>query len=364
MSEEKSEQKSGEKKQPFLTTLPGIISGITALLVAVTGLLQVLPSKEEQSSVDPTSTSAPLVVTATPEVVPTTQAAPTDTETEEVITPTMEVTEEVTEVATEEPEATPTLAPPVVIPESPDKFPTWFQDPSSLVYAERGYSTADDFYGYPLERPFKAQSMDYVGYTDINRVEISAVKSFVYVSIGVEMAPPEGEMVYYGVEIDSDLDGRGDWLVYAQNPASTEWTVQGVYVYFDGDNSVGGTKAIESNPGIPGNGYEVTLFAEGYQTSDQDMAWVRRSPERTNYIEIAFKFSMIDNAKRFLWSAWADAGPMNPGWFDYNDHFTLEEAGSPIQNANDYPLKELDQVDNTCRFAFGFNAKDEPGVCN
>jgi hypothetical protein len=354
-----SEEKSGEKKQPFLTTLPGIISGITALIVAITGLLQVLPDREEQS-VEPTFTPSPIVITDTPEVEPTTEVEPTVTETAVVITPTEQSTEE----SAEEPEATPTLVH-LITPEEPDKNPAWFVDASSLVYANLGYATADDFYGYPLERPFAAESMAYVGHTDISRVEISTVKTFVYVSIGVEMVPPEDEMVYYGVEIDTDLDGRGDWLIYTRYPENSEWTVEGVNVYFDGDNSVGGTKAIESNPGIPGNGYEVPLFISGYQTTDPDMAWVRQSPGRTNYIEIAFKLSMVENVRKFLWSAWADAGPMNPEWFDYNDHFTLEQAGSPIQNAKDYPLKDLAKVDNTCRFPYGFNPRgDEPGVCN
>ena len=88
MSEVNSEGKSGEKKQPFLTTLPGIITAITGLIVAITGLLQVLPSKDEQSNVDPTSTESSIVVTDTPEIVPTTEVAPTVTETVEVITPT------------------------------------------------------------------------------------------------------------------------------------------------------------------------------------------------------------------------------------------------------------------------------------
>lgn len=353
-----SEENSGANKPSFWTTLPGIITTITGLIVAITGLMQVLPSKDAQSNLDPTATLAPIVVTDTPEADPTT--APTVTETEEVITPTVPATEEPTEVA----EVTPTVKH-VSIPEEPDKNPTWFEDHSSLIYANLGYATADDFYSHPLERPFTAESMDYVGYTDIKRVEISTLKNFVYVSIGVEMAPPAGEMVYYGVEVDSDMDGRGDWLIYVQPPADSEWTVEGVRVFFDGDNSVGGPQVIESNPGIPGNGYEVLLFDAGYETTDPDMAWVRLSPGRSNYIEIAFKLSMIENVKRFLWSAWADAGPMNPGWFDYNDHFTLEEAGSPIQGANDYPLKDLAQVDSTCRFPFGFNARgDEPGVCN
>jgi hypothetical protein len=216
----------------------------------------------------------------------------------------------------------------------------------------------------PLERPFTSETMDYVGYVDINRVEISNVKSFVYVSIFVEEMPPQDADVYYGVEVDTDKDGRGDWLIFGQSPQGTDWTVEGVQVYWDGDNNVGGPVTLIANEGAGANGYETRIFNAGYETEDPDMAWMRRSPTSSNEIQIAFKLSMIDFNSQFMLSAWADAGPQQPAWFDYNDHFSIEDAGSPIRIAKEYPLKDLALVDNTCRGAFGFKPTgNEPGLC-
>ena len=49
----------------------------------------------------------------------------------------------------------------------------------------------------------------------------------------------------------------------------------------------------------------------------------------------------MSNASTFMWSAWADDGVIDPGKFDYNDQFTLTEAGSPISGAAEYPLKAI-----------------------
>jgi len=38
----------------------------------------------------------------------------------------------------------------------------------------------------------------------------------------------------YGVELDLDVDGRGDWLVLASKPTST-WSTLGVRVWQDTD---------------------------------------------------------------------------------------------------------------------------------
>ena len=350
-----SNEESTEKKQSFWVTLPGIITALSGLVVAITGLVTVFVNRDSQEKAEPT----PTVV----------EEAATPTEAEEVPEPT--ATEEPEDSPTPTPEAIQPTAPPTptiaiehsIIPEEPGSI-TWHVDSSSRVYANEGRATADDFLNMPLERPFTSQGMTYVGYVDINRVEISSVKSFIYVSIGVEEAPPQDAEVFYGVELDIDMDGRGDWLIYGLVPNTSEWTVAGVQVYEDSDDNVGGPSPITSNNGISANGYETRVFDSGVGANDPDLAWIRRSPEKGNHIQIAFKLSLIDNAKRFLWSAWADAGPMEPAWFDYNDYFTLEEAGSPILDSNEYPLNGLALVDTTCRWPYGFKAKgDEPGIC-
>ena len=73
-------------------------------------------------------------------------------------------------------------------------------------------------------------------------------------------------------------------------------------------------------------------------------------------MQLAIKKSPLNNATTFLWNGWADDGVSDPMKFDYNDFFTLAEAGSPLSGTSDYPLKALYLTDNTCRLAFGFEA--------
>jgi hypothetical protein len=79
---------------------------------------------------------------------------------------------------------------------------------------------------------------------------------------------------------------------------------------------------------------------------------------------VAFKQSVIGAADTFLFGGWSDEGVREAGWFDYNDHFTLAEAGSPLSNSPHYPLAALFSVDNTCRWGYGFEPTTAyPGLC-
>ena len=241
----------------------------------------------------------------------------------------------------------------------------WLTDISSKVYGPDGYTVGDSFSTQFFERPLTSQEMNYQPYLDIVRAELSVTSPYVYVTIFLEEEPPQGAAAHYGVEIDSDQDGRGDWLVYAQVPDAADWTSAGVMVYKDSDNDVGGpTPLYAEGPQSSLNGYDELLFNQGYDTTDPDMAWVRRAPGQSKRIQIAFKYSVIGSADTFLWGAWSDEGPVEPAWFDYNDHFSESEAGSPLSNSPNFPLNELALLDNTCRWAYGFNPTgDEPGIC-
>jgi hypothetical protein len=60
----------------------------------------------------------------------------------------------------------------------------------------------------------------------------------------------------------------------------------------------------------------------------------------------------------------ADAGLKDPGKLDYVDRFPITDAGSSVKQNQNYPLKELFLVDNTCRDAFGFEPTHyEPQSC-
>jgi hypothetical protein len=107
------------------------------------------------------------------------------------------------------------------------------------------------------------------------------------------------------------------------------------------------------------------VFDAGTGT-DPDTAWARISPADPKIVQIAFKSTLINDANKFTWGAWTmNDSMLNPGWFDYNDHFTNAEAGSPLVELTQYyPIKALAEVDNTCRWSVGFiPTGDEPGIC-
>jgi hypothetical protein len=114
-----------------------------------------------------------------------------------------------------------------------------------------------------------------------------------------------------------------------------------------------------------GRGYYNELFNSG-DGEDPDLAWSRLSDTDPSVAEIAFKNTLAGggNAK-FIWLPWADAGMLNWSLYEYNDHIYFTEAGYPLkEDAQNYPLKALWGVDNTCRVPSGFTPVGlMPGQC-
>ena len=72
---------------------------------------------------------------------------------------------------------------------------------------------------------------------------------------------------------------------------------------------------------------------------------------------------MIGNPKSYAMGAWAGT-VVDPAMFDYHDHMTHAEAGSPNPGYEVYPLKKMSEIDNTCRLAINFvPTGKEPGLC-
>ena len=220
------------------------------------------------------------------------------------------------------------------------------------------------------ERPFTAQEMEYLPFLDlVNTALIRDIEGgWLYTSIRV-VEPPSmsGERkAIYGIEVDNDLDGRGDVLILADAPESNEWTTDGVRVWRDVNANIGAKDPMKPNAPLSDDGYEMMIFDEG-KGEDADLAWVRLSAERNNEIEIAFKLDLVDIGEEyyfFLWGAWAFADDAHPEWFDHHDHFTLEEAGSPLKDDANYPLKAFFAADNTCRALSGLAATSQLlGMC-
>lgn len=269
---------------------------------------------------------------------------------------------------TTEPGPTETLEPTATIqhfqtPGAPAGVDRFLTDASSQAYASERRAVGDDFSLNRLERPFTSEEMAYQPHLDIVRAELEEVSPWIYISLFLEGAPPAGSPARYGVELDLDGDGGGDWLIMAQAPTSTEWTVEGVLAYQDANDDVGGSEPMQAEaPTGLGDGYESVVFDSGIGT-DPDAAWVRLSPAGANRVQLAFKSGLAGTAE-FLWGVWSDEGPQNPSAFDYNDAFTPQQAGSPLSNSPNYPLAQLAAVDNSCRDAHGFETTGlEPGLC-
>ena len=269
-------------------------------------------------------------------------------------------------VPTETPQPTATIEHKTIPGEAPAGNQSSMTDPSSANTAGELRTNAGEYFEINLfERPFNGNPMDtYYPDLDINRAVLNKSGSWYYLTIQLSGPGPEGDMRgYYGLEVDLDLDGRGDVLILGGMPGS-DWSTDNVRVWQDTNNDVGDNIILSSDPPQSGNGYDNLIFNAGIG-NDSDLAWVRRSPVDQNSVQLAFKPTAINNDAEFIWGAWTDMSVVEAGWYDYSDHFTKDEAGSPLAELSQYyPLKALAQLDNTCRWSYGFTLEgDEPGIC-
>ena len=250
----------------------------------------------------------------------------------------------------------------------PASFLSQIQDINSSAFASQHRAPGGENFNLGLfERPFDQSMNTYYPDLDIKAARFSRDATWSYVTIDlVGQDPTKGGMPeVYAIEIDVNRDGRGYFLISVRAPG-VGWSTDGVQVWQDTDRDVGGLHPIESDPPPQtGNGYETLLFDQGKGT-DPDLAWGRISQLSSNSVQIAFKRTLFNDANPFLWGAWSfDPSMFHPDWFDYNDHFTQAQAGSPlVEQTQYYPLKALYEVDNTCRWAVGFiPTGNEPGIC-
>jgi hypothetical protein len=95
-----------------------------------------------------------------------------------------------------------------------------------------------------------------------------------------------------------------------------------------------------------------------------DGLWCRHRAGAEIKVDLAIHKPLVGNPGQFAWGVWTDLGLKQPGQFDYNDHYTFDQAGSPMAGNSYYPLKAIHSLDNTCREAFGFEPSVEiPGMC-
>ncbi len=293
---------------------------------------------------------------------------------DDVVSTEPQTTEEITEAAaTEEPAPTEELPLPTataivhtITPSDPGWVHRWFKDTNSSTTADENRAPGgDDYYNNELERPFTANEMVYHPDIDIQKAEIASDDDFFYFSIYLkDVNSDTGDLpATYGAEIDTDLDGRGDFLFLCEAPNQTEWAIEMASGYTDSNDDVGGKQPTYPEAPTDGDGYDKVIFSMDV-LDDPDGVWCRKAPGSEVKVDIAVKRTLIDSPNYFAWGVWADASLADPALFDYNDQFTYAEAGSPYHVNSNYPIKGLYLVDNTCRESYGFDPSGKiPGMC-
>jgi hypothetical protein len=236
-----------------------------------------------------------------------------------------------------------------------------FDVESSGTAPEKRAPYGDSYDIYRMERPF-TQAMDYIPDMDIATYNVQITEDWIYVSIELIGKEPNNEIgIHYGVEMDLNGDGFGEYLIWSNPPYIPEWSTEGVQVFADKNHDTGGLSAALSDAPLDGDGYETMVFDSGIG-DDPDLAWVRAYAGRQASIQFAFKESL--GGSSFLLGVLSDAGLKDVTKMFYNDRFLEEEAGSPEKSEKYYPLKALYAFDNACREAFNFDETGfEPQLC-
>lgn len=234
---------------------------------------------------------------------------------------------------------------------------------SSLTAPEKRAPYGDSYDINRLERPF-LQDMTYIPDLDVDTFSLSKDADWYYVSIRLIGTDPNNTLgINYAVELDKNRDGFGDFIILAQPPYTSDWSAEHVQVYADTNHDTSAISPDRSDAPFKTDGYDSLIFDGGRgEGDDPDLAWVRINAGVNATIQFAFKRSWAGSS--FMFGVLADAGLKDAAQLDYVDRFTEEEAGSPIKNKKDYPLKALYAIDNTCREAHGFDATGfEPMLC-
>jgi len=262
------------------------------------------------------------------------------------------------------PTASPTVA--VVHTQIPSMSPpggTLIYDvDSSLTASEKRAPYGDSYNINRLERPFM-QDMTYISDLDIVTYSVIQDDTWFYVSIKLTGKDPNNSLgINYGVELDTNHDGFGDFIIWAQPPYTSTWDTANVKIFADKNHNTAGLSSDKSDAPFIADGYEAQIFNGGVGDADPDMAWVRTNVGADSTLQFAFEKSWSGTI--FMLGVIADAGLKDVTKLDYVDRFTEEEAGSPVKGKKYYPLKALFAVDNTCQEAFGFNPTgDESKLC-
>jgi hypothetical protein len=187
-----------------------------------------------------------------------------------------------------------------------------------------------------LERPAASSGGAYEPALDILWSQAGKSDPWIYLKVKVDDLSNMPQGFKAGFELDTNLDSRGNYLLFVQQPTSTSWSTDGVQVWQDTNGDVGGSQPFHYDT-AKGNGYETKVFDSGSGT-DPDLAWARISPSDPNVVEFALKASLLPNQNIFGWWAWVGLDSVTPSSFELVDHDQDGQTWS---------------VDNTCSWVFG-----------
>ena len=143
----------------------------------------------------------------------------------------------------------------------------------------------------------------------------------------------------------------GDILITAKAPGAfpaDEWHANGVQVWLDANNDVGGPQAMLVDPRYDGDGYEELIFDAGLG-DDPDLAFVKVYSDQPGLLAFGFKRGLLGETESFEWWVWAMEEDLSAAKYDLVDFF---------------PQDSLFAMDNTCGWIFGSYQRELPNICN
>ena len=132
------------------------------------------------------------------------------------------------------------------------------------------------------ERPFNAQSQDiFFPDLDILSAELGSDGQWFYFRLTIfdQNQTSDDLEGTYAIEIDIDIDGRGDVLALVHAPgeeAAQDWTVLGTQFWGDSNNDVGDQQPRVPDPPSGGDGFDTKVFDQGQGDPDADPQYVGR----------------------------------------------------------------------------------------
>ena len=229
--------------------------------------------------------------------------------------------------ATEAPAAAPPAANPTAAPAGvthvnvPGDLPAgkgkFLGDQSTVSSLDKARAlVGDKFAAGKFERPYNANAMDvYFPYLDIVSGNLYQDATWFYARITLVGPDSSGAFpAKYALEVDTNMDGRGDFLVLANYPSDTTWSTDRVQVLQDANHDIGGTAVLMADSGGKGDGYEAVVFDSG-TGADPDAAWARLDPSDAKSVDIAFKIDLLGGDKTYMVGLWAPRlFKLSTGW--------------------------------------------------